>query len=30
MPPDLTDDDKAILAEILRETIERDRFALSP
>lgn len=28
--PDLTDDDKAILAELLRETIERDRFPLSP
>jgi hypothetical protein len=26
MTPDLTDDDKAILAELLRETIERDRF----
>ena len=30
MPDDLTDDDKAILAELLRETIERDRFPLSP
>ena len=30
MPADLTDDDKAILAELLRETIERDRFPLSP
>ena len=30
MTPDLTDDDKAILAELLRETIERDRFPLSP
>jgi hypothetical protein len=30
MPPDLTDDDKAILAEMLRETIERDRYPLSP
>jgi hypothetical protein len=30
MLPDLTDDDKAILAEVLRETIERDGFALSP
>jgi hypothetical protein len=29
-PPDLTNDDKAILAELLRETIERDRFPLSP
>ena len=26
MPDDLTDDDKAILAELLRETIARDRF----
>jgi hypothetical protein len=30
VPPDLTDDDKAILIELLRETIERDRFPLSP
>jgi hypothetical protein len=30
MTPDLTDDDKAILVELLRETIERDRFPLSP
>jgi hypothetical protein len=30
MPRDLTDDDKAILIELLRETIERDRFPLSP
>jgi hypothetical protein len=31
MPPlNLTDDDKAILAELLRETIERSRFLLSP
>jgi hypothetical protein len=30
MTPDLTDDDKAILVELLRETIERDRFFLSP
>ena len=30
MPDDLTDDDKAILAEQLRETIERHRFPLSP
>jgi hypothetical protein len=30
MTPDLTDDDKAILAELLKETIERDRFPLSP
>jgi hypothetical protein len=30
MPPDLTDDDKAIIVELLRETIERDRFPLSP
>jgi hypothetical protein len=28
--PDLTDDDKGILIELLRETIERDRFPLSP
>jgi hypothetical protein len=28
--PDLTDDDKAVLAELLRETIDRDRFPLSP
>jgi hypothetical protein len=28
--PDLTDDDRAILAELLRETIARDRFPLSP
>jgi hypothetical protein len=28
--PDLTDDDKAALIELLRETIERDRFPLSP
>jgi hypothetical protein len=28
--PDLTDDDKATLTELLRETIERDRFPLSP
>ena len=27
---DLTDDDKAILAELLRETVERSRFLLSP
>jgi len=26
----LTDDDKATLIELLRETIERDRFPLSP
>jgi hypothetical protein len=30
MRPDLTDDDKAILVELLRETIERDRFPMSP
>jgi hypothetical protein len=30
MTPDLTDDDKAILVELLRETIEHDRFPLSP
>jgi hypothetical protein len=30
MTPELTDDDKAILAELLRETIARDRFPLSP
>ena len=28
--PDLTDDDRAIMVEPLRETIERDRFPLSP
>ena len=28
--PELDDTDKAILAELLRETIERDRFPLSP
>jgi hypothetical protein len=28
--PDLTEDDKAILVEPLRETIERDRFPMSP
>jgi hypothetical protein len=28
MPPDLTEDDKAILVELLRELIERDRFPL--
>jgi hypothetical protein len=30
MTPDLTDDDKAELVKLLRETIERDRFPLSP
>ena len=30
MPLDLDDDDKAALVELLRETIERDRFPLSP
>jgi len=30
MTPDLTDDDNAILVELLRETIERDPFPLSP
>jgi hypothetical protein len=30
MTPDLTADDKAIIVELLRETIERDRFPLSP
>ncbi len=30
MTPDLTDDDKAALIELLRETIEGDRFFLSP
>jgi hypothetical protein len=30
MAPDLTEDDKAVLVELLRETIERDRFPLSP
>ena len=28
--PELDDADKAILIELLRETIERDRFPLSP
>jgi hypothetical protein len=30
MTPDLTDDDKATLAALLRETIAADRFPLSP
>jgi hypothetical protein len=30
MTTDLTDDDKAILGELMRETIERSRFLLSP
>jgi hypothetical protein len=30
MTPDLTDDDKAALVELLNDTIERDRFPLSP
>lgn len=30
MTLDLTDDDKAVLAELLPDTIERDRFPLSP
>jgi hypothetical protein len=30
MTPDLADNDKTILAELLREAIERDRFPLSP
>jgi hypothetical protein len=30
MTPDLTDDDKATLADLLRETIAADRFPLSP
>jgi hypothetical protein len=30
MTPELSDDDKAILLELLRETIARDRFPLSP
>jgi hypothetical protein len=30
MPPDLTEDDKAALIELLRETIEGDRFFMSP
>jgi hypothetical protein len=30
MPDDLSDDDKAILAELLRDTIAADRFPLSP
>jgi hypothetical protein len=29
-PPDLTDDDKAIIAELLRETVERSRRLPSP
>jgi len=29
MPADLTEDDKAILAELVREAIERQRFSLS-
>ena len=29
MPPDLTEDDKAALIELLRETIKRDRCPLS-
>jgi hypothetical protein len=28
--PELSDDDKMILTELLRETIDRDRFPLSP
>ena len=30
MPLDLTDDETGALVELLRETIERDRFPLSP
>jgi hypothetical protein len=30
MTPDLSDDDKLILAQLLRETIRADRFSLSP
>jgi len=30
MTPDLTDDDKAALIELLRETIAADRFFMSP
>src|ERR1700681_59967 len=30
MPVDLTDDEKAALIELLRGTIDRDRFPLSP
>jgi hypothetical protein len=30
MTPDLTDDDKAILADLLREAIERNRYPMSP
>jgi hypothetical protein len=30
MTPELSDDDKAILAALLREIIARDRFPLSP
>jgi hypothetical protein len=30
MPPDLTDDDKAALVELLREMVAADRFPMSP
>jgi hypothetical protein len=30
LSPDLTDTDIAVLIELLRETIERDRFPMSP
>jgi len=30
MTPELSDNDKAVLAELLRETIAADRFPLSP
>ena len=30
MTPELSDDDKAILAELLRETIAANRFPMSP
>jgi hypothetical protein len=30
MPPDLTDDEKAALIDLLRSTIDEDRFPLSP
>jgi hypothetical protein len=30
MPLDLADDEKAALIELLRDTIDRDRFPLSP
>jgi hypothetical protein len=30
MPSDLTDSDKALLAEVLRETVAADRYPMSP